>query len=287
MTVLLSALPKSDSSTSTLYDTVRDIESRPETDGDRLWIMRHAYDEGIPPALRSLECDSIPIDRREDLFLATHLVVVHRPDALLVDRLICLHDAIVATNNARPYHHHRVHGVLVASRRFSAANELRRKFGISVSEVPALELAGGTGPRRLLLSEDGVTDVPWPNQEGWQIVAVVHPHCAPSQRAMSKVMDGGTWSWMLPMLTLLVPAGSAWEEGEMRKWNAHHPTHPMAAEVPGRTPKGVATNETPVFHLLQNGRVIDTLRGMPEDGEALKAWRSRVVEEPMERRRSP
>lgn len=276
--VLLSASPNSDSGAASLYDTVRDIESRSMANDDRLRIMRHAYDQGIPRALKDLKCDSIPADRREDLFLATHLVAVHRPDAVLVDRLICLHDAIVATNNARPYHHHRLHGVLVASRRFSAANELRSKFGISVSELPALELEGGTGPRRLLLSGNGITDVPWPNQEGWQIVAVVHPHCAPSQRAMTKVMGGSTWSWMLPMLTLLVPAGSAWEEGEMRKWNARHPTHPMAAEVPGRTPRGVATNETPVFHLLQNGRVIDALRGMPEDGEVLDAWRSRVVE---------
>lgn len=278
LSVLLLAASAPASSTSTLYDTVRMIERYSTAEEPRSVRLRTRYEAGIPATLRALDCASIDPIRLDDLFLATHLVAFYSPDTVLLNRMICLHGAMEASGIAAHLHHQKLYGVMVTLRQFELANRLRVRYRLRVPELPVLTPLAGEGPQVLVLVEDaGAKVVPWFSGNGWQVVAVVHPHCAPSRRAMDIVMKSSDFEWLRTHLKLLMPAGPSWLQQDMNDWNLQYPAHPIAAEMPGATLAGIHTDETPTFHLVKDGKVVEVIRGLPADPEPMERWRKRVL----------
>jgi hypothetical protein len=281
--MLLGAAPHT-SSISTLYENVQRIERESDAGTTRLAALRLEYERGVPASLRMLDCDAIGSEQLEGLFLATHLLVLHAPETALLDRMICLHNAMDTTKLAKYFHHQKLHGAMVVLRKFSDANLLRLRYNLRVPELPALSTQEGSEPTALMVKDNGtVVAMPLLRPTGWQVIAVVHPHCAPSRRAMDQVMNSSESAWMLPHLKLLMPAGPDWLQKEMKEWNALHPGHPIAAELPGSSLEGVQTDETPVFYLMHDGGIVDVIRGWPEDPDAIERWRVRIAADKHER----
>ncbi|MGH8466840.1 MAG: hypothetical protein ACRER5_22090, partial [Pseudomonas sp.] len=174
--------------------------------------------------------------------------------------------------------HRKLHGILVKSRRFDEANRIRGRYSLRVPELPTLNEMQGSGPHVMALAgESNVKLVPWEASAGWAVIAVVHPHCSPSRRAVDAIMRDPDLDWFRQRLTLLMPAGPSWLEEDMRKWNAQHPRQAMVAEVPSHGIHGVRTDETPLFFLMKEGNVVDMLRGWPDDATKVSVWRERMA----------
>lgn len=168
--MLLGAAPHT-SSISTLYANVQKIERESDAGTGRLAALRLEYQSGVPASLRILDCDAIGSDQLEDLFLATHLLILHAPEAALLDRMICLHDAMDTAKLAKYFHHQKLHGAMVVLRKFSDANLLRLRYNLRVPELPELTKQEGGEPTALMLQANGtVGAMPWLRPTGWQVI---------------------------------------------------------------------------------------------------------------------
>lgn len=266
------------SSSPPLYRTLQNIERDQDLGDDRVSALVGAYYAELPETVRKLDCGAVETNTLDDLFVAAHLIAFHAPRAEFVDQLSCLYGAIEAGGATTNVHQRRLYGVLVKSRRFDEANRMRARYGLQVPELPRLNEVQGNGPHVMALAgENDVALVPWEASARWAVIAVVHPRCSPSKRALENIMRDPDLGWFRQRLTLLMPAGPAWLQDEMRKWNALHPSHPMAAEIPSHGIQGVRTDETPLFFLMKEGNVVDMLQGWPDDATKISVWRERMT----------
>jgi len=238
------------------------------------------YEDQIPEVLRTLNCEALDGKQRDDLFVATHIVHHQAPARETLDRLRCLHHAMTRDGSATQFHHLKFHGALVASRHFEEANRLRRQHRLQVAELPRLPKLRDGAPSFLSLDPRGkIGVVRFRAERGWRILAVLHPGCAHSRRATRTLFEAPEYAWVLPFLTPILPTGQKWLQQEMMAWNRNHPGNPLLAEIPGRTIKGVTTDETPVFFLLRDGSLVDEIRDLSTQAEAFERWKAWVADQ--------
>lgn len=243
--------------------------------------LQETYEAAFSNSIFLHRCAGIAVTDLDDIFLATALIAFYRRDVEWVGRVQCLHDALVAKKMADAGHHLKLHGLLVSVRHFDAANVLRRNHKL---DVPALPLVTGA------ISENDISGMGMmaggsvehvvlspPSAGGIQVIAMVHPFCGFSTRALDSILMDPSYEWLLPYLQLVVPRESAWPEAAMRSWNARYPTHPMHAQGVGRAWQPLDTYETPVFHLLHNGELIISATGWKGDGTELQVVRKALL----------
>jgi len=237
------------------------------------------YDAWMPAAT-STDCRSLHTEKLEPGFRATAHLAKYIADDTWLARLHCFRDALEANGLASSAHHDEVIGALVAGRRFSEANALIARRGASRHPLPVI--VGDVRDQQGILELVAGGQVhwrPWYYRSGWEVVAFVHPHCGYSKRALARIADDPAWSWLRAHLRLIVQREPAWPEEGVRQWNAANPRLPMYLQAGAAGWTHLDSYETPVFHLLHDGRMEATVVGWRDDGEPLRALlQERVAE---------
>lgn len=269
---------RSRSSNSAIYERMVSQESTllglaPQQRSD---LLHRTYVAAVEELIFREKCTGVEVGQLDDVFSATALMAFYRRDAMWTERVQCLHAALVANDMAEVRHHQKLHGLLISIRRFDQANELRRRFEIEVPQLPPLAVASGSGISVIsMIGDDRLEQsVLLPrSEEGIQVIAMVHPFCGFSTRALDSILAEMRYAWLRPYLQLVVPREPAWPESAIRAWNMKNPAHPMHAQALGQAWQPLETLETPVFHLLRNGELIVSVAGWKGEGAELEIVR--------------
>lgn len=240
----------------------------------RLAAMRLAYARAAPDVMQPGDCAALPDARLQDLFDATALIAFYARDPATLARLQCLYDTLQTRALATEDQHRAMRGALIALQRFDAANALGARLSKTPSALP--EIRGTSLPGRPVLRLGSLAQVERAvlAEDGLRVVAVVHPYCGFSRRALEAITTAAEYAWLRDHLQLLVPIGQVWPGQEMLDWNAAHPDLPMQPMVADPAWQDVETDQTPLFHLMRDGKVIDTVAGWPPEGADLRALRA-------------
>jgi hypothetical protein len=163
----------------------------------------------------------------------------------------------------------RFHADLLRARRFSQAQEFAERYELDASPWNVIdETPTGTGPTVLEIdpnrTEVTLTRTTVDLAPGTKIVAVVHPHCGPSRRAMIHIEDD-------PTLTSLFAGRTVWLADARRMalepfvdWNAEAREIKIAISYDNHAwPPEIGFMRTPVFYFLRDGVVRDMVIGWP------------------------
>lgn len=172
-------------------------------------------------------------------------------------------------NAVRHHHALTLHRALIQFRRFEEASDLAMRHAL---EVPTLQarraiVEGGTG-RRIwtATAEDRIEERRLSPGPEVRLVMIAQPHCGFSKRAMAAISANphATAAFAKHAL-VLVPQSADVDARAVYRWNAAHPALAMVF-VDAETDWPEITDwETPVFHVLQNGKTVRTVVGWPDD----------------------
>ncbi|WP_411849521.1 hypothetical protein ACLB90_10910 [Stenotrophomonas sp. LGBM10] len=244
---------------------------------ERIAAMQAVYRGGTAHLQTGADCHSIASDNQRDLFDATALMAFYQPDEALLHRMRCLHERLVSDGTAGAADHRALHGALVALRHFDEANQLRDRWSLPVPTLPDIRGEPSAGMEVLRLGHaDAVERIAFP-ENGVHVVALVHPNCSFSARALQAIVTDPGYDALRGHMRLVVRSDPHWPEKAMRAWNTLHPDLPMLAMVPGVKFSQLDMHETPVFHLVQDGVVVETVVGWQGDGAAVRALAERLV----------
>lgn len=235
---------------------------------DRIEALSHIYVAGRR-ASRAVGCRNK--DRIiEDQFKAAALFANYVPDAEPLRNALAQYGLLVERGTAGAEHHRRLIGLHVARGDFAQAERLRRQW---LSNVPALpRVLPGRFPPGLpvyAVQADGSLVRDSIRLSGDQVVAIVHPRCGHSRRALQNIVAQPAYQGLRAKLVLVVPNGPHWAGDSIAEWNGLHPELPMSVMYMDKRWAAFDRQQTPVFHLVREGRVIETGTGWRGAGEEL------------------
>ncbi|MBB5886645.1 MULTISPECIES: hypothetical protein [unclassified Xanthomonas] len=205
----------------------------------------------------------------DDLFKATAYAELYSLEAADVDALGCLYRQLVSAGAVTNWHTQTYAGALVTVSRYSEANELRKGSGSPNSPaLPDLRIppaATSAGFRFITLQDRMHAQVEaWnPESHRGHIVAVVHPTCAFSVRALSEIEKNPELQWLRDNLLLVVPPDASLAVNGILAWNTAHPGLPMHPMYLRKDWKVLKSLDTPTFYLVQDGTVLTSFEGWP------------------------
>jgi len=241
---------------------------------ERLAAMRRAYAQAAPVAMQSGDCVALPDARLQDLFQSTALIAFYAREPATLLRLQCLYEALVARDLAVDDHHRSMRGSLIALQRFDEANALNSRLQTPPTALPTIGGKTLAGRPLLRLEDIGQVQRTVLAEDGLQVVAMVHPHCGFSRRALQAITSQPDYAWLRARLQLVVPISQVWPGQEMLDWNRAHPDLPMQPMVSDPSWHALDTGQSPVFHLLRDGEVVATVAGWPPEGADLRVIRA-------------
>lgn len=245
----------------------------------RMEALSDMYLEYIDVDNLSGRCENVKVEDVEEMFDATALVAVYRKNNEWVGRAECLHSALDRNRLSVDRHNRLLHGLLVSVHRFHDANLLRKRYSIDVPILPDLPKSEGPGLQVIKMkgeSEFQVLLLPVTASTQDQIIAIVHPYCGFSKRALDAILNDPRHAWLRPRLQLVVARESIWPEPAIRSWNMKHPDHPMHMQAMGSDWEHLETLETPIFHLLRNGESVISTKGWSGDGKEVELLRRKL-----------
>ncbi|WP_052689845.1 hypothetical protein [Xanthomonas albilineans] len=215
----------------------------------------------------------------DDLFRATAVAEFYSHDPADVDVLGCLYRKLQAAGALTEWHTKTYVGALVTVARYAQANQLAAP-GMDV--LPQLEFDDGVKQQawRMLWIQDRMHAQvkAWhPGAHHTHVVAVVHPDCHFSVRALLDIDTRPELRWLRNNLLLVVPPDPTLSIDDIMAWNSAHPRlqmHPMYLRS-----DWIALNslDTPTFYVVRDGKVLDSFDGWPNPQglSALRATLSR------------
>ncbi|WP_369975384.1 hypothetical protein [Xanthomonas bundabergensis] len=219
----------------------------------------------------------------DDLFRATAFAELYSLEVADVDALGCLYRKLAAAGVLTRWHTQTYAGALVSVSRYSEANELRERTeapGLPV--LPQLQVprvSAGQGWRMLSIQDRLHAQVQAWNPEAHHphVVAVVHPACAFSVRALSEIEQRPELQWLRDKLLLVVPPDASLPLDGILAWNTAHPSLPMHPMYLRADWKALTSLDTPTFYLVRDGHVVGSFEGWPNQQgvAALRAGLSR------------
>ena len=208
--------------------------------------------------------------RTDDLFRATAFTEFYSLAEADVDTLGCLYRELLTDGRATDWHTRTYAGALVTVARFDDANRLlahlesgQAAFLPHITATPSLT---PDGPWRYLSLEDGrsaATRTWTPVAGHLQVIAIVHPACAFSTRALTDIGSNEDLRWLRERLLLLVPPDPSLPGKGILDWNNAHPDLPMQRMYTWGDWQPLTRLDTPTFYLMQGDRVIQTFEGWP------------------------
>jgi hypothetical protein len=208
----------------------------------------------------------------DDIFKATALVQLYSLSESHANTLGCLYQKLLRSETVSTWHTITYAGALVSIARFDDANRLLEEIkDRQTSPLPVIKQAPADANRdswRLLSlkNADEASVSQWTSApEHLQVVAVVHPSCGPSARAMAGITTRSDLAWLRGRLTLLVPPDSTLPASGILEWNRANPDLPMHRMYTRDDWAALASLDTPTFYLMQGTQVIERFEGWPND----------------------
>ncbi len=206
----------------------------------------------------------------DDLFRATAFAEFYSLAEVDVDTLGCLYRELLKDGRATDWHARTYAGALVTVARFDDANRILEQVKDGQTALlPRVTSAPGlaaVGPWRYLSLEDSHTAVlrNWAPMAGhFQVIAVVHPACAFSIRALAEIGSREDLRWLRERLLLLVPPDPSLPSEGILDWNNAHPDLPMQRMYTWGDWRPLPSLDTPTFYLMEGDRVMQTFEGWP------------------------
>ncbi|MCD7099704.1 hypothetical protein [Stenotrophomonas sp. MMGLT7] len=212
-----------------------------------------------------------PIDdvaRADDLFRATAFAELYSLSESDVDTLGCLYQELSRNGKTSRWHVLTYAGALVTVARYADANRLSKH--VPDGRMPLLpELTAAPslskGWRFISLENEAHADVrnwtPLPDQ--LQIIAVVHPACAFSVRALADIESREDLRQMRDHLLLVVPPDASLPNKALLTWNGTHPDMPMHVMYTRDDWQALPSLDTPTFYLMSGTQLVQTFEGWP------------------------
>ena len=208
----------------------------------------------------------------DDLFKATAFAQLYSLSQGHTDTLGCLYQALLQSGNSSDWHTLTYAGALISVARFSQANLLLQQLGDrQVSPLPHIAAdhaaVANTQWRMLALESPSQAAITrWaPAPEHLHVVAVVHPACGFSARAMADIASNNDLAWLRENLLLLVPPQEELPIKGILEWNRAHPQLPMQRMYTRADWAALASLDTPTFYLMQGTQVMERFEGWPND----------------------
>ena len=168
-----------------------------------------------------------------------------------------------------------VHRSLLAARRWQEASRIAADHpGVKLEAIPAHieagdESAPGAHYWRYDPAGDRLTRFPFTAGTGVMLVVVSHPGCQFSQRAIAALENDPALDAALPARRIFVaPSFGSLQLGRIGHWNAAHPSSPHVLVDRPQDWDFVQQWSTPQFLFLVDGKVVASVEGWPEEGQA-------------------
>lgn len=273
-----------DAPADTLYGQLADLNARLRDENGQ------SRGEAVVRLYRRLTVDAHPCSQaaaedfsNDDLFRATAFAELYSLEAADVDALGCLYRKLAAAGASTSWHAQAYAGALATVSRYAEANALRQRAAApGLPVLPHLEVSradAGQGWRMLSMQDRMHARVQaWnPDAHRAHIVAVVHPACAFSVRALSEIEQRADLHWLRDNVLLVVPPDASLPLDGILAWNTAHPRLPMHPMYLRADWKALASLDTPTFYVVRDGQVLDSFDGWPnpEGVAALQAAISR------------
>lgn len=244
---------------------------------ERVAALLAAYLARLPADALPGDCHvPAPVELKQH-FAATAHIARYVMDAQWLARVRCLHPAMQRAFPADTGADRALLDLLIATRDFDQAREVAQRSSLHVPVLPEiLDLQPQTPGLLLPVAEGRLQWVPWRLPDGWHVVAMVHPLCGFSRRAVQAMATDEGWGGLRGRLQLVVQRETRWSgEPEVRAWNSQHPDLPMAFQANAVGWDALDAYETPVFHLMHGTQRVSTIVGWQGEGQALaEAWRN-------------
>ncbi|AKC80868.1 hypothetical protein XB05_20635 [Xanthomonas arboricola] len=227
--------------------------------------LREAYASDFLPVIRSASLSRASSSDLHFLLRASHRLAYYSNDPRYLDDMMLVMKASQSAASADDLR--LFHATLVQFRRFHEAGELAQEHpGIDLEDVPVVQpmASGGKSNAYAIDTEKDLLREIEISTRGQVLVAVVHPLCGFSLRAMhdlrnSPLLRGTTTVW-------LAPVGQRIYYDVLKEWNAEHPDQEIMLARSTADWSMVEQWATPNFYLLRDGHVISHFSGWPKTG---------------------
>lgn len=206
----------------------------------------------------------------DDFFRANAFAEFYSLAEADVDTLGCLYRELLTDGRATDWHTRTYAGALVTVARFDDANRLLAQVeGGHAGFLPHITSASSltpSGPWRYLSMDENHTATigTWTPVAGHlQVIAVVHPACAFSTRALTDIESNEDLRWLRESLLLLVPPDPSLPGRGILDWNNAHPDLSMKRMYTWSDWQQLTRLDTPTFYLMQGDHVVQTFEGWP------------------------
>ena len=231
---------------------------------ERARLVQLAFDRDVVPLLGQ----PAPMDaeRARHVFRAAHAAYFH---TLADDVLAAMEEAFLRlrqADGAGKADAAVMFDALVGARQFGRAHALAGEFGLPPPmPVDAMPAGPVTGPMAIrFLSADRAVVEPW-RQAGVGLVAVVHPGCGFSRRAVEAIgRDPELAAWMRAHGSLLLPQDLTGDLARFARWATANDGLPIRLAYRRDGFPFFAHWATPTFYVMRDGVVVDRLDGWPE-----------------------
>lgn len=212
-------------------------------------------------------------------FEAAEVAAFYSHDSSLADELLQLHVALANRGASTPGDAQAVLGTLILVRKLEDARIFGSAEGIDQArQLPVLERAapaGGDSPSLLRISGGVLLEEPVDLASGTRVVVVANPACYFSQRADAAIANDGPLAEELQRSALwIVPPSRDLQLDTLRAWNDAHPRQRMFMVYRTIQWSFVDDWSTPVFYVLDDGKLAAKITGWPDDNRSLELLRA-------------
>lgn len=271
-TALLTATGPGGSSLNHLIEEIEQSTAHESPKG-RIAAMLAAYHAYFPEVASQADCSTTASGQLKERFAATAHIARYVADERWLTRMRCLHPQMKDAFPEDETADRALQDLLIATRHFDEAHTLSKRISRRSRALPEIFDQQRQAPGLLVPTDAGRLQwKPWRPSRGWHVVAMVHPLCGFSRRALEAMTTKDEWSELRDHLQLVVQREPRWSgEPEVRAWNVKNPDLPMAFQANAVGWEELDSYETPVFHIMHNGEMISTIVGWRHEGEPLAA----------------
>ncbi len=168
---------------------------------------------------------------------------------------------------------HRLHNNLVDWRDFAAARTVRHKHSTIAFNVPPEVVSDGHAKAstkhwvyQIDVTRHRITETPLRFPGGRHLVALIHPGCPHSRRAITALSDDVELRAAIAgKVTWLSSPDSIRHLSHFQEWNRENPDFQIVIPVDPWDWDFIDVWGFPIFLVLENGRVVEQLQGWPAD----------------------
>lgn len=245
--------------------TARPLLSRPERASRiDLAFSRNFSGEYAPSRLAAHDEEDL-----SDLLRAASIRAFYSADASVLDPMRAALAELQRRGAMRDDHALTLHRALLQFRRFEEASGLAASAQLEMPAIQARRAAGTGGDGRgvwVATSDSTLEERRLSLGPTIRLVMTAQPHCGFSKRAMAAISANSRATAAFAQHALvLVPQSAGVDVRAVHRWNAAHPELAMVF-VDAETDWPEITDwETPVFHVMQEGKPVQTVVGWPDD----------------------